>query len=159
MPFGIVAFINASIIIGCILVVSFHRENDTEIERERDRESERQGDRQARQRDRERDRECVCVCVTTPESALQGERKFCCVALLKILQESCRVVMNHTYLTQRSYGMMGEASVGHRGVPAETACDIFLIAVHGTYSLTTSATGLGQDTTKVDIIPDDRLQQ
>ena len=60
--------------------------------------------------------------------------------------------------------MMGEASVGHRRVTAKFACGIFLIAVHGVYSLlllglTQSTTGLGQDATKVDVIPIGSLEQ
>ena len=71
---------------------------------------------------------------------------------------------HQAYLTQRSYGMMEEASVGDRYVPPRFACDIFLTAVHGACSLllrglVQSTTGLGQDPTKVDVMLHDRFQQ
>ena len=43
---------------------------------------------------------------------------------------------HHTYLTQRSYGMMGEARVGHSGVPAGDRSKYHVTqAVYGASSL------------------------
>ena len=62
---------------------------------------------------------CMCVWGTQTTTGLELE----VVSMLPILWRQA----HHTYLTQRSYGMMGEARVGHSGVPAgdrsKTSCN------------------------------------
>ena len=75
----------------------------------------------------------VCLCVWATQTTTGS---LACALDRVIVPYMQGRQAHHTYLTQRSYGMMGEAGVGHSGVPAGDCSEHRVMqAVYGASSL------------------------